>query len=44
MEEAKKAGKGAVSIRGKMIDGPMIIRAKQVLEFAKHIHWEGDGE
>jgi citrate lyase subunit beta/citryl-CoA lyase len=44
MEEAKKAGKGAVSIRGKMIDGPMITRARQVLEFAKHIRWEGDGE
>ncbi|MDR1510887.1 MAG: CoA ester lyase [Synergistaceae bacterium] len=42
MEEAKKAGKGAVSRRGKMIDGPMITRARHVLEFAKHIQWESD--
>ena len=32
---AKKQGKGAVSLRGKMIDAPIVARAKQVLEAAE---------
>ena len=34
-EEGKAAGKGAVSLRGKMIDTPILIRARQVLAFAE---------
>lgn len=34
-EEARAAGKGAVSLYGKMIDAPIITRAKQILEFAE---------
>jgi citrate lyase subunit beta/citryl-CoA lyase len=41
MANAKKTGKGAISIRGKMIDGPMITRASQVLEFAERIYGKG---
>ena len=36
-EEGRKNGTGAVSLHGKMIDAPMIPRAKQVLEIAKMI-------
>ncbi|MEF9974014.1 MAG: CoA ester lyase [Clostridia bacterium] len=34
IEEAKRAGKGAISLRGKMIDKPIVDRAKYVLELA----------
>ena len=37
LEAAKAAGKGAVSLYGKMLDGPMITRAEHVLAFAKLI-------
>lgn len=37
LEEAKAVGKGAVSLYGKMIDGPMIARAEHVLALAKLI-------
>ena len=37
MEEAKEQGKGAVSLRGKMIDAPIVERARQVLEAAAQI-------
>lgn len=33
-EEGKKSGKGAVSLRGKMIDAPIVLRAHQTLEMA----------
>lgn len=32
--EAKAQGKGAISLKGKMIDAPIVLRAKQVLEAA----------
>ncbi len=38
IEEGKRLGKGAVSLRGKMIDKPIVERARQVLENAKEIY------
>ncbi len=35
IEEAKRQGKGVVSLRGKMIDAPIVARARQVLEIEK---------
>ena len=32
IEEGKAKGRGAVSLRGKMIDAPIVLRARQVLE------------
>ena len=32
---AKEQGKGVVSLRGKMIDAPIVTRARQVLEMAE---------
>ncbi len=40
IEEARMLGKGAVSLRGKMIDPPIVERAKQTLE-AAGCAWEG---
>ncbi|MDR1376718.1 MAG: CoA ester lyase [Synergistaceae bacterium] len=37
IEEGKRLGKGAVSLRGKMIDAPIVDRAKQVLETDRRI-------
>lgn len=37
IERAKAEGKGVVSLRGKMIDAPIVARAKQVLEAAEAI-------
>lgn len=37
IEEAKRQGKGAISLNGKMIDAPIVERARQVLEAAKEI-------
>lgn len=37
LEEAKRQGKGAVSLRGKMIDAPIVLMAEQVLEAASEI-------
>lgn len=37
IEEAKAQGKGAISLNGKMIDAPIVNRAKQVLEMHKQI-------
>ena len=34
LEEAKRKGKGAVALRGKMIDAPIVMRARQILEMA----------
>ena len=33
--EAKRQGKGVVSLRGKMIDAPIVARARQVLEIER---------
>lgn len=38
IEEGKRLGKGAVSLRGKMIDKPIVERARQVLENARAIY------
>ena len=38
IEEGKRLGKGAVSLRGKMIDKPIVERARQVLENAREIY------
>ncbi|MFR7989119.1 MAG: HpcH/HpaI aldolase/citrate lyase family protein [Anaerovoracaceae bacterium] len=37
IEKAKAEGKGVVALRGKMIDAPIVARAKQVLEAAEAI-------
>ncbi len=37
IEKAKAEGKGVVSLRGKMIDAPIVTRARQVLEAAEAI-------
>lgn len=37
IEEAKKQGRGVVSLRGKMIDAPIVMRANQVIEMEKAI-------
>lgn len=37
IEQAKAEGKGAVSLRGKMIDAPIVNRARQVLDAAQSI-------
>lgn len=37
IEKAKAEGKGVVSLRGKMIDAPIVTRARQVLETAEAI-------
>lgn len=42
IEEARKLGKGAVSLRGKMIDPPIVERAKQTLEAAECIGEGGE--
>ena len=34
---AKEQGKGVVSLRGKMIDAPIVARARQVLEMEREI-------
>lgn len=39
--EAKEMGKGAVSLHGKMIDAPVVERAKQTLEAAKALGKRG---
>ena len=44
MEEANRLGKGAVSLRGKMIDPPIAERARTVLEAAKSMGRRGFDE
>ena len=41
--KAKAEGKGVVSLRGKMIDAPIVNRAKQVLEMEKAIFGGNEG-
>lgn len=40
IEEAKRQGKGAIALRGKMIDAPIVARARLVLEAASEIEGE----
>lgn len=35
IEEAKRQGKGAIALRGKMIDAPIVTRAKRTIEMAR---------
>ncbi len=44
IDEGKRQGKGAVSLRGKMIDKPIVMRAQQVLELAKGINGGTENE
>lgn len=44
IEEGKRLGKGAVSLRGKMIDKPIVDRAKRVVETAREMGLEGECE
>jgi len=43
IERAKAQGKGAISLYGKMIDKPIVIRAEKVLEMAAQISSKGGG-
>lgn len=44
IEEAKRQGKGAISLHGKMIDAPIVLRARLVLEAAAALEGECDDE
>ena len=44
LEDAKRKGKGAVALRGKMIDAPIVARARQVLEMAAALEGGADCE
>jgi citrate lyase subunit beta/citryl-CoA lyase len=44
IEEARAQGKGAISLDGKMIDAPIVQRAKLVMEAARAIGWEEKDE
>ena len=37
IEQGKRAGKGAITLYGKMIDAPIVERARKVIEIASHI-------
>lgn len=41
IEEAKAQGKGAISLYGKMIDAPIVTRARQVLEMERELKEKG---
>lgn len=41
IEEARRQGKGAISLRGKMIDKPIVDRARFVLQMVKMLGGEG---
>ena len=43
IEEGRRMGKGAVSLRGKMIDKPIVDRARQTLETARALGMEVEG-
>ena len=42
IEEGKRAGKGAVALRGKMIDAPVVKRAERILQMAAEIGEEAE--
>lgn len=44
IERAKKEGKGAISLRGKMIDAPIVARAERTIEMARALGIERSGE
>ena len=44
IETARRMGKGAISLNGKMIDAPIVLRAKLVMEAAEAIGWEDEDE
>ena len=44
IERAQAQGKGAISLYGKMIDKPIVIRAEKVLEIAAQIYGRGGGD
>ncbi len=44
IEEAKRQGKGAISLHGKMIDAPIVQRARRVLEAASRLEGGNDFE
>lgn len=41
IEEAKRQGKGAISLHGKMVDAPIVNRARQTLEAARALGLSG---
>lgn len=41
IEEAKRLGRGAISLHGKMVDAPIVSRAQQVIEMAEEIGKRG---
>lgn len=41
IEEAKRLGKGAIALHGKMVDAPIVNRAKQTIEAAEQIAQKG---
>jgi citrate lyase subunit beta/citryl-CoA lyase len=44
IKTAKEQGKGAISLRGKMIDAPIVERARKVLETARALGKEAANE
>ena len=42
-ENAKKEGKGVISIDGKMVDAPVVARARHLLELADLYGFERSG-
>ncbi len=43
IEEAQRQGKGAIALRGKMIDAPIVARAKRTIEMAEALGLEREG-
>ena len=44
IERAKREGKGAISLRGKMIDAPIVARAERTIEMARALGIERRGQ
>ena len=44
LERAKREGKGAISLRGKMIDAPIVARAERTIEMARALGIERRGQ
>lgn len=40
--EAEEAGKGVISVDGRMVDGPIVTRAFQLIELGRHYGMKGD--
>jgi citrate lyase subunit beta/citryl-CoA lyase len=43
IETAKKQGKGAISLNGKMIDAPIVARAQRTIAMAKALGLDREG-